>query len=347
MEKIKLFLAAYINFPNAQNVNCDYIARYINKDIFDVHVMYTDKMPIDKEKYEKVGIHLHRLLHHRYVWYWSKLWCMWKTKADIYYVPKMEIMDVKFMDSRRGKDKKIVASIEGVVGEQIAQDDVQRRIFFEKCDGVFSISDCIRKSVERCWKLNTPILYLGVDEPTVAIVEKRRVQKVIWIGSIIERKRPDYLLECAKKYPELMFTMIGDGDQLAHIQGRIRDEHISNVALTGRIPNEKVYEMLSDADLLLMTSDKEGLPKVIGEAMTMGVPSIYINECYTVDYIKDGVNGFGVATLDEMIGVVQLLLDFPEKYRLLSINAMESIQPYLWKNVIRDYEAFFLSLLSQ
>ncbi len=347
MKKIKLFLAAYINFPNAQNVNCEHIARYIDKEKFEVHAMYTDKMLIDKVKYKTLGVHLHRLIHHRFIWYWSKLWSMWRAGADIYYIPKTEIMDEKFMNAFSGRDKKFVSSIEGVVGEQIAANDERQHKYFEKCDGVFSISKCIQESAAKCWNMKTPVLYLGVDEPTVAIREKQQVQSVIWIGSVIERKRPDYLLECAKKYPELTFTMVGDGDQLARIQGRIRDEQISNVTMTGRIPNEKVYELLSDADLLLMTSDKEGLPKVIGEAMTMGVPAVYINECYNVDYIKVGINGYGVASLEEMMGIVQLLLECPEKYRSLSVKARDTIQPYLWKNVIREYEKFYISVLSQ
>ena len=345
MKKIKLFLAAYINYPNAQNVNCEHIARYIDKNKFEIHAMYTDKMPIDKAKYEAMGIHLHRLIHHRFIWYWSKLWSMWRTNADVYYIPKTEIMDEKFMNHFSGRGKKFVSSIEGVVGEQIAADDERQRGYFEKCDGVFSISRCIQESTEKCWDMKTPVIYLGVDEPAIEIKEKHRIQNVIWIGSVIERKRPDYLLECAKRFPELNFTMVGDGDQSKRIEERIQNEGLINVSMTGRIQNEKVYELLSEADLLLMTSDKEGLPKVIGEAMTMGVPAVYMNECYDVDYIENGCNGYGVATLNEMIQIVHELLYNPEKYQQLSKKARESIQPYLWSNLIHQYEEYFDNLM--
>ncbi len=344
MAKLKLFLAAYINYPNAQNVNCEHIARYIDKDEFEVHVMYTHKLPIDKAKYEAMGIHLHKLIHHRFIWYWSKLWHMWLANCDIYYIPKSEITDEKFMNHCRGGGKRFISSIEGVVGEQIPVNDGRQRSYFSKCDGVFSISECIQESAKKCWNMKTPVLYLGVDEPAMKPKEKRNVTNIIWIGSVISRKRPGYLLECAKAFPELQFTMIGDGDQSQWISKRIQDEHISNAKMTGRIPNEKVYEFLAEADLLLMTSDKEGLPKVIGEAMCMGVPSIYINECYRVDYVENGSNGYGVASLDEMMQVLKELVEKPELYQVLSRNAKKSIQPYLWPNLIKQYEEYFGSV---
>ena len=48
MKKIKIFLGGYVNFPNAQNVNCDNIAQYLDKDNFEIHTMYLSKFPVDK-----------------------------------------------------------------------------------------------------------------------------------------------------------------------------------------------------------------------------------------------------------------------------------------------------------
>ncbi|MBQ2701725.1 MAG: glycosyltransferase, partial [Clostridia bacterium] len=187
----------------------------------------------------------------------------------------------------------------------------------------------------------------GVDALQGEQKKKTEIKNVIWIGSVIDRKRPKYLLECAKAFPDLSFTMIGDGDKSEEIASQIEKEGIKNVRCTGRIPNKQVYEELKNADLLLMTSDKEGLPKVIGEAMTSRVPAIYINECYDVDYIQNGVNGYGVADLQEMIDKLQYLLDKPEKYRDMSEKAYEIIQGYLWSTLIKDYEKYFENCLKK
>ncbi len=342
MKKIKIFLGAYVNFPNAQNINCDHIAKYLDKDKFEVHTLYTSKMPVDKKAYKAMGIKLHRLLPHRIVWVWSKLWAMRRAKCDIYYLPKQEKMDVTFAKKHKGKGKVFISSIEGVVGEQIPINSAKPKEYLtELMHESFSISECIRKSVKNCWQYDSEVLYLGVDEVEDGFRQKTEVQNVIWVGSVSERKRPHLLLECAKLFPQLNFTMIGDGEKSLEIIERIRVENIQNVRYLGRISNDKVYEELKNAHLLLMTSDKEGLPKVIGEAMSSSVPAIYINECYTVDYIQNGVNGFGVANVEEMKERVQYLLDNPAIYQEMSKQAFESIQKYRWSALIKQYEAYF------
>ena len=77
------------------------------------------------------------------------------------------------------------------------------------------------------------------------------------------------------------------------------------------------------------------------------VPSIYINECYTVDYVQDGVNGFGVANLDEMKEKVQYLLDNPSVYQQMSKSAFDIIQNYRWSVLIKEYETYFEDCLKK
>ena len=74
---------------------------------------------------------------------------------------------------------------------------------------------------------------------------------------------------------------------------------------------------------------------------------IYINECYEVDYIQNGVNGFAVSDLETMREKIQFLLDDPIIYQKISNAAYESIQPYTWKNVIKQYEKYFEKVYEQ
>ena len=343
MRKIKLFLGAYVNFPNAQNINCDNIAKYIDKEKFEVHVMYTDRMEINKSLYKERGIYLHRLIDHRFIWTWCKYLTMAFGKYDIYYLPKREKIDSVFV-RRHKKNAVFLSSVEGVVGEQIPGTDSEIRNKYLIMDDIFSISKCIKTSVKKFWNIDTEILYLGVDLPKEHKIHRQKinVKNIIWIGSVIERKRPEYLIECAEEFPQLQFTMIGDGEKLATIKKMVQKRQLKNFRLTGRISNLKVYDELENADLLLMTSNKEGLPKVIGEAMISGVPTIYINEHYDVDYIQNGVNGYAVQNLEEMLQKIQELVDNPQKYQVMSANALETISDYTWQKLIKEYERYFI-----
>lgn len=339
-KRIRLFLGAYVNYPNAQNINCDHIARYIDKDKFEVHAMYTSMCPINKTEYKELGIHLHKLIHHRFIWYWCKYLTMLFGKFDIYYLPKQEPMDYRFADKH--KNNALISSVEGVVGEQIPLGDKNaERYYNELMTDYFSISRCIHDSVKMYWRKDSEVLYLGLDTPKEAVRKHTDIRTLIWIGSVVDRKRPELFLECAKAFSEYRFVMIGDGDNLTHIKQLAEIAGLNNLVLMGRITNDEVYKELNEADLLLMTSDKEGLPKVIGEAMISGVPAIYINECYDVDYVKSGENGFAVADLDEMKDKIQYLINHPKEYAEMSKKAAESVQEYLWPVLIKKYEEYF------
>ena len=344
MKKIKSFLGAYVNFPNAQNINCDNIARYLDKGIFEVHTMYSDKLPIDKEKYRKLGVHLHRLIHHRLIWYWCKLFTMLFGNYDIYYLPKMEQADRHIARLLGGK-KVMVASVEGVVTERINNSDEFRRYYTESMTSYFAISNCIAESIKRIWGQTPTVIPLGGVPSDGQYASRERIRKIIWIGNIKANKRPLLFIECAKSFQKLSFEMIGDGDMMNEVDQMIREYDLSNVKLFGRLPNEQVYDHLFSSDLLLMTSEYEGLPKVIQEAAVCGVPSIYIGEHYTVDFIESGVNGFKVSSLEEMKEKIRFLIDTPSEFQTMSKAANKMIQPYLWPNLIRRYEEYFISLL--
>lgn len=345
--KIKIFLGAYVNFPNAQNVNCDNIAKHLDKDKFEVHIMYTHKLPVKKKEYKEAGIHLHRLYARRLVWYWHKYLTMLFGKYDIYYLPKLESADLAFARKYRKTDALFVSSVEGVVGEQVSGDDPEVFAKYDAFDDCFSISGCIAQSVKEYWAKNSKVLYLGIAPKHKTEPKKTAIKNVVWVGSIIDRKRPELLLECAKAFPQLQFTMIGDGDMQDWVRQTIQKENLQNVRLTGRIPNEQVYDYMQESDLLLMTSKFEGLPKVIGEGMFAGVPAIYINEAYTVDYIKDGENGFAVPNVEGMKETVQKLLDDPALYQRISTTAYETIQDYTWDKLIKQYEDYFIAQLEK
>lgn len=340
MKKLKIFLGAYVNFPNAQNINCEHIARYLDKNRFEVHTLYTPKMPIDRAYYRERDIRLHRLWHRRFVWFWSKVLIMLLADCDVYYLPKLEAPDRFFAKLVKGK-KQLVASVEGVVTDVTNNEPEYRSYFTEQMDAYFAISKYIAESIKEKWGDEVPVLPLGVEGITAERAISAQIRSVIWVGNIKANKRPQWFVEIARENPSLVFTMLGDGDMMDSL------DPPANLSMPGRVTNSEVYQQMQRHDLLLMTSEYEGLPKVIQEAALCSVPSIYIAENYTVDFIQDGVNGYGVADLDEMKRTLRMLLDEPERYKQMAAKARESIQPYLWTNLIEQYEEYFARLAEE
>lgn len=336
---LKILLCGFVNHPNAQNINCSAIARYLDRAKFEVHAFYFSRMPLERAAF--AGVTLRPVSTRRGLARLNPLRIflrMLTGRYDAIYMPKG--MDCDLLFARWfGKRKCLVSSMEGVITDSVSNDP-ERRGHFARMTAFFAISRCIQDSVQKYWGMTCDLLYLGHDCPVTGL-PRESVKTVAYVGNIKENKRPLLFLECARAFPELRFLMIGDGEMLEDVRAYIHTYGLVNVALTGRISNQEVYQQLQQADLLLMTSRNEGLPKVMLEAASCAVPTVYINECYAVDYIEDGQTGYAVPDVDSMIATVRLLCHDSALFSRLSRNAQELSQQYHWSKLIGGYERFF------
>jgi len=66
----------------------------------------------------------------------------------------------------------------------------------------------------------------------------------------------------------------------------------SNVEIIGPVGPPRKYELLADADVVVLPSRNEGQPYVILEAMAAGLPVISTNVGCIPEMVEDGMNGF-------------------------------------------------------
>jgi glycosyltransferase involved in cell wall biosynthesis len=106
-----------------------------------------------------------------------------------------------------------------------------------------------------------------------------RTKYVIWAGSLMQLKRPDLLIEIARKLPAIRFVVCGGPSTLMSApdySGRIIDElgRTANVEYLGQVPPEKAHKLIAEAALLLSTSDTEGFPNTFVQAWSNGTPVV-------------------------------------------------------------------------
>ena len=111
-------------------------------------------------------------------------------------------------------------------------------------------------------------------------VESRKTKTVLAVGRLHEQKGFDMLLEawnnvqrdnvqCTKEW---VLRIVGEGPQRAALEQQIKDLHLSNVVLAGRVEN--VVEEYNEASLFVLSSRYEGFSLVLLEAMWCGVPCV-------------------------------------------------------------------------
>jgi glycosyltransferase involved in cell wall biosynthesis len=105
--------------------------------------------------------------------------------------------------------------------------------------------------------------------------------RVLWVGTVHDQKRPELLLEIARRLPHRRFVMIGGaspkGERFqAGYYESIRDQaaKLPNVEFTGFLPLAEVEPWFDRARVLVSTSVFEGMPNVFLQAWARGVPIV-------------------------------------------------------------------------
>jgi glycosyltransferase involved in cell wall biosynthesis len=168
---------------------------------------------------------------------------------------------------------------------------------------------------------------------------------IVWIGSLWTVKRPDFLLELARRLPEREFVVLGgDFPSEPEYSARIREaaSRLPNVTMMGRRPHDEVASVLSRAALLVNTSAVEGFPNAYLEAWSQGVPVVTFNDIDGL--IRNAGVGVVVNSLDEMVASIRSLADEPAR-QAMSRAALRYIQEcFSPEHLGAAYAEFFSSL---
>lgn len=333
LKKIKILLGAYVDCINAQNINCREIAKHLDKNKFEVHVLVHDT-PMDEH-----SVISHQIGNGFISKNVGKFLLMLKLKADVYYLPRVEKVDMLFA-RMFGKKFCIVSSVEITT---VYHNEKYRKFFNNYIFDYFCISHFLNKMNMQKWGVSKQVIYLGIPDFDKNNIVREEIKTIAFVGSVEERKRPLEFAKIAKKFPEIKFLMIGDGSLLDIIKKYKAENNIENLEFTGRLRNNEVIHQLKKADLLLLLSKEEGLPKVVLEAAIEGAPTIYIDEFYSIDYINSGINGVAVHNLEEVDFEIEDLLINKNKYRELNRNVQHVPSRFTWDMLISKYNDYFES----
>lgn len=133
---------------------------------------------------------------------------------------------------------------------------------------------CVSKNIER-HLINrgakyTFTVYNGVDSKVYNIGKRdsSSVKRVIFCGQLVELKDPKTIVDIAKRFPEVEFSLLGDGP----LKKVLYNAATKNVTFYGSVDN--VPKHFSNSDILLMPSKTEGMPMVLLEGLFCGLDAI-------------------------------------------------------------------------
>lgn len=171
-------------------------------------------------------------------------------------------------------------------------------------------------------------------------------EKVIAIGRYTYQKGFERLIEAwrmlSAQFPDWKLDIIGDGEEREALQNQIHAYGLENqIALLK--PTRQIAQLYLDASLLVLSSRYEGLPMVLIEAQTFGLPIVAFQcKCGPKDVVADKETGFLVPEGDveklakEMSALMKdeaLRKEMGRKARLASLRYDENAIMRQWTDL--------------
>ena len=248
MNKIKIFLGGYINYKNAQNINCKSIASHLDREKYDVYTLmvhYGENMSTSFN----VFYCFRPFSFSRHIGF---LWGI--LKCDIAYLPKHIDTPSWILYLANLINKPLFTTIEGKIKSKetsyslvnLFGNDKIMYNHFKHIKYIYGISQHIIDGSKDILTLQPEPLFLGVDISEVNNNICSQLTDVVFIGSLIERKRVHEFILLAKQYNSIKFNIIGDGPERNNLE---RDAP-HNVIFHGLMNYDSIYFCLNMKNLL-------------------------------------------------------------------------------------------------
>jgi len=174
---------------------------------------------------------------------------------------------------------------------------------------------------------------------------------VLFVGRLYRQKNPLLFLHMARKILDsgmsCRFGIVGEGPLRSKIESTTSSLGLDNaIVLTGL--RHDVPALLAAADLLVLTSDWEGMPNVILEAMSVGTPAVATDVGGVREIISDGVNGYVVPprNVERLTVAVTAALSDPHVHACLGRSAREYVEVnFSLDKMVGETVALYNSLL--
>ena len=219
------------------------------------------------------------------------------------------------------------------------------------CDAYTGVTEFVARDVARV--VHREVKYLlpvGVDTAFFTPPSKRHhaVPTVLFVGTLIERKGPQQLLTAAARFPQATFRIVGAGrDGFENVLRQNAEElQVKNVTFEGPRAQLEVLDIMRNSDIFVLPSRLEGMPKVTLEAAATGLPCIVFRD-YQTPSVVDGVTGFQVRTLDEMLSRLGQLISEPALRDDIGQNARKHAERFDWNLVSKRWEDAYLEIASE
>ena len=153
-------------------------------------------------------------------------------------------------------------------------------------------------------------------------------------------------IEVARRHPTAEFLIAGEGELLDSLRDRARPLEGRARFLGWRGDVATVY---AASDLVVLTSDNEGMPVSLIEAASLGTPAVTTRVGSAPEVVLDGATGFVTGTDVEELAraTVELLENDELRRRMGAAAALRAHREFSAARLVADIEALYERLAAE
>lgn len=223
--------------------------------------------------------------------------------------------------------------------------------YFKRADGlVFQTTDAFKMCDTATKNVRSIVIPNAINSEFIREpYSGERLKRIVGVGRMTHQKNFALLIEAfsriAEIFPEYNLAIFGKGIGLKSLESQVKKLGLCNrISFPGYVDN--IPEELEKSSLYVLSSNFEGMPNALMEAMSLGLPCVSTDcPCGGPRFlIQDGVNGFLVPVGDatRLAEAMKYLLTNEDKRNSLGKKAMEIRQTLSPEKIYQKWESFIV-----
>jgi glycosyltransferase involved in cell wall biosynthesis len=176
---------------------------------------------------------------------------------------------------------------------------------------------------------------------------------ILFAGRLIREKGLYELLEAFAVVRErrvCRLTVAGEGPELEQLRVRAAQLSVADdVDFTGHLTEDELAHVYRGADVFVLPSYSEGLPTVLLEAMSHGLPIVTTRIRGAADYLVEGENALfvPVRSADALADALEHILEDAPLRATMRQNNLRKAQEFTPAQVVQAYVAAFACVMGR
>ncbi len=223
------------------------------------------------------------------------------------------------------------------------------KAIWRNADGVVANSEGLRNRALKFYdKKKIEIIPNGVDIDYFVPLEKHTTSKemeILFVSRLIKGKGLQFVIPHMKEINEsidkkVKLVVVGDGPYKEPLEQLASESDTEEyVEFKGFKNKDEILNYYQRADLFILPSEKEGMPNVVLEAMSSGLP-IVMTPC---EGAKELMSDNGIVAKQTVFAeeVKKLLQNEPLMKKMAAASREKTVKEFSWEKIVGQYLSLF------